>query len=139
MDRVLIIEDDENVTELVRRMCLAADIKPSEFKSVKTLEGGVAASAELPPPDLILMDLTLPPHGERETVKSGVVELSRVAPLVVITGSTDPNIVFLCHAAGAEACLLKHRILAAPCGVEMFSQSVVQATLNWKRQHAPKT
>lgn len=136
MDKILIIEDDENMAELMRRMCLDAGIKPREFRVVNTLEAGLSAMND-GPPDLAIADLSVPPLSEEDFIALGIPQISRRVPLVVVTGSANPDVVFQCHAAGAQACLLKQGIIATKCGVFIFAQTIIQATLNWKREHAP--
>lgn len=139
MNKILIIEDDENMREMVRRMCISAGVKPREFREVRTLDDGLAALAEGDLPDLAFADLTLPPLSEKEVIDLGVRPISSMVPLIIVTGSSNPGVVFDCHAAGAQACLLKQNIVASRCGIEMLAQAIIQATLNWKREHAPET
>lgn len=135
MNRILIIEDDPSGAEIITRMCVAGGIKPKEFKIVNNLAEGVRL-ANQEPPDLIVLDLTLPPAtSENACIRDGIGPLSLKAPLVVLTGSATPDIVIKCHTAGAQACILKQNALMGRCGVELLAQVIIQATLNWKREH----
>jgi len=135
VNRILIIEDDTAGAEIITRMCAVAEIKPREFQIVSKLADGIRMAYEQAP-DLILLDLTFHPDtSEQEGITHGVIPLSKIAPVVVITGSSTSDIVVQCHAAGAQACLLKQHIMMGLCGVELLAQVVIQSTLNWKREH----
>lgn len=136
VNKILIIEDDSAVAEVIRRMCDIAGITPRDFQIVNDLHEGVRLAMEQAP-DLILLDLVFPPDTvENDGIEMGVVPLSKIAPVVVITGSPTSDIVVRCHDAGAQACLLKQHVMKGTCGVELLAQVVIQSTLNWKREHA---
>lgn len=136
MNRILIIEDDPSVANLVKRMCEEANIKPQEFKIIASLDMGIRAAIEKPP-DLIILDLVIPPYSERDGINA-ISALSVIAPTGVFTGSTSPKVSIECHERGAHFCFFKQHLLSEKCSIERLGQAISDAVLNWRREHAPE-
>jgi len=65
MTTVLMVDDDENCTELWTRML---DGLRAQFIFARTIEEALVRMAEIPPPDLVLLDLKVPPFTADETL-----------------------------------------------------------------------
>lgn len=136
MNRVLVIEDDQAVASLVKRMCEEANIKPHEFTIINSLDSGIKNALEKPV-DLIILDLVIPPRTEQDGINA-IAALSPIAPVGVFTGSTSPAVSIECHRMGAHFCFFKQRLLSEKCAIERLGQAISDAALNWRREYAAK-
>ena len=103
--RVLVVDDDELVRRVLRRMLRNAGV------AVETAADGETALARiesLPPIDLVLLDLQMPKLGGDHVLErmSADKTLSSV-PVVVISGSQDTQTIARCIALGADDFLVK--------------------------------
>lgn len=116
MKRILLIEDDTTTRELLIRLlsgahkCFHGEVKVEQAQSwedgAKWIEqGGV---------DIVLLDLTLPPHTRDETS----IKLSAVAsvwpPIIVITGHEEDEMRRRCIGFGAADYMLKECAMKSP-------------------------
>jgi CheY-like chemotaxis protein len=87
MTTILIVDDDENCAQIWARILGGL---ASRFLFATTLKDAFLKMAEIPPPDLILLDLKLPPHGAAHTL-SAVNALREYNPelkVVTVSGMT---------------------------------------------------
>jgi response regulator NasT len=110
--RILTVEDNAIVSADVRTILEAAgyDVVPDARDGVQAVEH-VRAYA----PDLILLDLTLPRLGGVEA--AGMIREESAAPILVLTGASDPEKLERATAAGTSGLVRKpfsaHGLLAA--------------------------
>jgi putative two-component system response regulator len=84
--RILIVDDDEQVRGLLRRVLAAAGYSIEELSSA---EDALARIRE-DPPDLVLLDLNLPDKSGHEVLEAVRSEpATRLLPVVMITGSAS--------------------------------------------------
>jgi PAS domain S-box-containing protein len=105
--RILIIEDDQHDSELIRRQILkvsadftfeTTDNKTDYLKFLETLL-----------PDLIISDYTLPQFSGMEAleIRNG---LDYYVPFILVTGSINEEVAVECIKAGADDYILKHNL-----------------------------
>jgi two-component system KDP operon response regulator KdpE len=100
---VLIVEDNELVTGALRVLFEETGRRVSVAHSVAE----AIASAESDPPDLLLLDLTLPDGDGLEVVRGLAQRKVRTKAIVALTGRDDPESVRRCREAGVTAVMLK--------------------------------
>lgn len=83
--RVLIAEDEEQVTEVIERSLEFLPFSKIVIKKVKTLEEALAIINEEPPPDLVTLDLRLTDSGPENTL-AHVEQIEQRCPVIVVTG-----------------------------------------------------
>lgn len=136
--KILSIEDDANICTLIKRVLEAADIGVTDFRCISTLEAGLS-ELECFTPDLILLDLKLPRAdgggywSAEETIRH-LPELSRVAPVIVLSGYADAHFVNAIQ-CGAADCLSKTTWLQ-PRHEAFFAHQIALALAHWKKDHA---
>jgi DNA-binding response OmpR family regulator len=102
MKTILIIEDDDELTNLLRKI-----LQKNGFR-VETVATGprLADEARRLQPDLVLLDLSLP-----ETDGDAIFRLLRAdpatGPVPIIVMSGDPEVEHRARALGADGCLRK--------------------------------
>jgi DNA-binding response OmpR family regulator len=113
--KILTVEDDAIVSADVRAILEAAgyDVCPDAYDGVQAIEHVRAYS-----PDLILLDLALPRVDGLEA--ASLIREESDAPIVVLTGDDDPEMLERAAAAGTSSLVLKpfssQRLLAAVRG-----------------------
>lgn len=88
--RVLIVEDDPNVGELLTRYFESI---ACEVALATSVDGALVLISKTDPPKLVTLDLNLGPGGERETL-SRINELKARCPeavVIVLSGVIDPT------------------------------------------------
>lgn len=111
-EKILTVEDNSIVSADVRNILEGAgyDVCPDARDGVEAVEH-VRAYA----PDLILLDLTLPRVGGIEA--AALIREQSDAPIVVLTGSSDPEVLERAEAAGTSGVVRKpfseHGLLSA--------------------------
>lgn len=88
--RILIVEDDPLYAEVVNRLVrpIVAAFPGSSVITVNTIEAALQLIAQMPAPDLTLLDLTLPPSGMKETLAHLEAMEERTA-VVIVTGAKE--------------------------------------------------
>ncbi len=100
--RVLVVGADENARE-----SLADLLRGHGFATSTTVDGETAlAEARRAIPDLVLTDLQLPRIDGLDLCRR-LHEIDRDLPVIVMTGSSDPQAVVESFRVGAEDCLIK--------------------------------
>lgn len=82
---ILLVDDDKNMTEIWSRMLREVGV---DIRIADSVDSAIRQMQVLPMPDLILLDLNLPPHGPAQTLAALDV-LRRFNPdlkCVVVTG-----------------------------------------------------
>ena len=99
---VLLVEDDDATAEFIR-----ARLSPRHFviRHASSLTEAMALALHRPP-DVVLLDLTLPDSDDLDSVASMVDTVGHV-PVLVLTGHTDPLLAIGSVQRGAHDYLLK--------------------------------
>jgi ribonuclease P protein subunit RPR2 len=101
--RVLLVEDEPAVRELLRVTLESAEVRIEEAGTAEQAEEQVVRWS----PDVIVLDLGLPGRGGEELCRRlKAQEQTRAIPIVVLTGA-DPEVAERARQAGAEALLRK--------------------------------
>ena len=103
--RVLLVEDDPSDAHLVRSALRMAQDIHFEITWVTTLCTARQPLSENPP-DLLLLDLSLPDSSGLETVKMGR-QIAGALPIVVLTGHDDTSFALKALEAGAQDYIIK--------------------------------
>lgn len=104
---ILVVEDDPNTGQLLQS--ILSGLCDESFLST-TLEDAELQMAKIPAPDIIFLDLVVPPFKPMETL-SRISRLRKFNPralVVVLTGSMEDKIEQASFAAGADAFLHKN-------------------------------
>ncbi len=91
MSTILIVDDDENCAKLWHRVL---EGMADKFITAASLEMAIARMGDIPPPDLVLLDLKLPPYDAEHTL-SAVAALREFNPslkVIAISGMTEAEI-----------------------------------------------
>ena len=117
MPRVLYIEDDPNNRLLVRRILLAEDIEVDEATNAR--DGISMAAAN--PPDLILMDISMPDM-DGLTATSHIRQIPAIAhlPIVALTANAMTGDREMILKAGCDGYISK------PINIDSFVQDIMQ-------------
>jgi CheY-like chemotaxis protein len=102
--RILLIEDDPGDRDLV-----AAYLERTDY-ALQSAEGGTlgVSLATAEPPDLILLDLSLPDMDGYQVCRLLREEpRTQMVPVVILTGSADPALPRQVYASGARTCIPK--------------------------------
>ena len=129
--RVLVVEDTPVHALLIERVLTKRGIK----NIVRTTSGedamrllNLAATSQVPRPDLILLDLQLPGvSGEKVLEQIKTTQALRSIPVVVLSCSDSESDVARCLAAGANAFISKAD------NYEDFRRSVIKITDFWSQ------
>jgi len=100
---VLLVEDNELVTGALRVLFEETGRRVTVAHSVAE----AVAAAEHDPPDLLLLDLTLPDGDGLEVVRALAKRGVRTKAIVALTGHDDPESLRRCTEAGVTAVMLK--------------------------------
>ena len=97
--RILLVDDEPDVRFMLKTLL---ELQSYRVDAVDTGEGGLD-EARMNPPDLMLLDLTLPGMSGIDVLRSMGADpsLSRI-PVLVLTASVDRGIEETCIAAGAS-------------------------------------
>ncbi len=104
---ILIVEDDPVMSEMLKGILIA--IGDEVFVS-HTIEDAGLQMLRIPPPDIIFLDLIVPPFTAEETL-SKISTLRKPNPkalIIVLTGSMQEKIEQASFASGADAFLHKN-------------------------------
>lgn len=82
MARILLVEDSPDFADFVRAVL---SLNGHTVTHATTLRGGVATAQQSPPPELVLLDLTLPDGYGLDFLS----QVTLAAPVVVLTASID--------------------------------------------------
>ena len=120
--RVVLVQDDERRTELVRRAFgRVPSVELAVFKRLHDAHGAIAAE----PPDVVVVDVELPDGRGVELVRTGSY------PLVVIVGDEEEAAVEDAMNAGAMDCVSR-----SETALEALPQIVGRALRKWNRIRA---
>ncbi len=109
--KILLIEDNPDDTELIKRRLLRSANARFGVTAVSTLHDGIAQLGENTP-DLIIADLGLPDSHGLDTVKKILSEAPQI-PLVVLSGFDDEAIAIKAVQSGAQDYLVKGQMESA--------------------------
>lgn len=101
--RVLVVEDHALVTEA---MTILLEADGHEVRSATTVASSVASALEWPP-DVMLLDITLPDGSGLEVLQRLRDAGAPVPVTIALTGHDDQSIVTSCRDAGCRDVLLK--------------------------------
>lgn len=102
---LLLIEDNPGDERLLREALLKPGVTNYELQSAGSLSDGLDR-LETDPFDLILLDLNLPDSSKEQTLSS-IPDLRKIAPVVVLTGLSDPDLITEALEKGAQDYLYK--------------------------------
>jgi DNA-binding NarL/FixJ family response regulator len=144
--RLAIVEDDVRYRQSLETWLEFADgLEPAQsFGSAESLYRTLAdleRTGELPPWDLVLMDIQLPGHDGVDATRRHK-ELAPDIPVVILTVLEDPPLILRAIAAGADGYLLKKAgtadMLAALHGIldggAVLTPAVARHVLSWIRE-----
>lgn len=89
--RILVAEDDPAFSELIEQRLLppiVAAIPNSTVIFVRSIEAVLAELASIARPDVLLLDLTMPPSGMADTL-ARLDTIEQATPVVILTGSKE--------------------------------------------------
>ena len=95
MAHVLIIEDNPDFVDFVQAVL---DLNGHEVTHTASLHAGIRLSNEMPPPDLVLLDLDLPDGNGLDFFD----QVASEVPVLVMTASTDAELARHLQALGAR-------------------------------------
>lgn len=101
--RVLVVEDHALVTEA---MTILLEADGHEVRCATTVAASVASALEWPP-DVMLLDITLPDGSGLEVIQRLRDAGAPVPVTIALTGHDDDRVVSSCHDAGCRDVLLK--------------------------------
>lgn len=109
--KVLIVEDDPNMTEALR-VCMEPVAK--EIRIAHELPVALSLMATEPHPDLILLDLRLPGSTAENTLQhiESFKEINPEALVFAVTGMPDPSLPALAQSLGADAFVSKKELVS---------------------------
>lgn len=115
MAKILIVDDEENTVELLRRV-----IELLGHEAIPTYSGLEAlARIDQGLPDLVLLDLMMPELDGYETLRRiRAMPQGKFLPIVVVTASPDPHVEDKVDSAGGN------KVYQKPFGVAMLSEAV---------------
>lgn len=136
MKRILLIDDDQDLGELIRRKVQEAIDKTfrgwgTELVDARTLEDGrrLARTGEF---DLALVDLVIPPLGLNESINLLPTLVDEFpCPIIVFTGNRTDEVRQKCIALGATSFFLK--CIAIESG-DALMQDCINAVARFRRQ-----
>lgn len=104
--KILLIEDEDNIRELLAHY-MRGDCFFTELKILKAekLDQGMKMLQE-EKPDIVILDLSLPDSTAERSV-SKIPEISKVCPVIVLTGTEEPEVIRKSIENGAADYLLK--------------------------------
>lgn len=105
--RLLVVEDNPGDAVLLSQM-LRASLVAGDISVVDTLAAARASVTDRPP-DVVLLDLSLPDSTGMDTVRA-MVEAAPLAPIIVMTGLADQEAGVQAIHAGAQDYLVKGRL-----------------------------
>lgn len=124
--KVLVIEDDENLAELIKRT-----LEPisAEITCVRTLAEGMAEVARVPAPEVVTLDLNLPDSTATETLErvKTLREKNENALILIVTGALDISHRSKAIEFGADDFIVKHEAFAPPSGFMKNLRDVVRS------------
>jgi CheY-like chemotaxis protein len=104
LTKVLIVEDDPALCELIQEVLSAADVE-AHATTDSTLAGTRLMKEKF---DAVFLDVRMPqPDGIELTVQMRKAGLNRSTPVVIITGEKDPGLMARAFQAGANLFLFK--------------------------------
>jgi CheY-like chemotaxis protein len=125
--KIMIVDDEENTVELLRRVIELLGHEP--ILAYSGLEALARIDQSLP--DLVLLDLMMPEIDGYETLRRiRAMPQGRFLPIVVVTASPDPHVVDKVESAGGN------KVYSKPFGVAMLSEAVETFV---KRRHELQT
>ena len=95
MAHVLIIEDNPDFVDFVQAVL---DLNGHEVTHTASLHAGIRLSNEMPPPDLVLLDLDLPDGNSLDFFD----QVPADVPVLVMTASTDAELARQLQSLGAR-------------------------------------
>ncbi len=117
MARILIADDDVGVRELLARLCAfrghECAVAEDSAQAIKLFENES--------PDLVLLDLALPPEGGQAVAAHVRASATSKCPLVVITGYADALTL------PERSALQAHAILRKPLEIEELFSAITSA------------
>ena len=128
--RVLVVEDDPVHTRLIDRTLakrggMATQFAPTCRRAIETIEAW--HEAERKPNGLVLLDYELPDHtGDSMIQWLRANQEHRHLPIVVLSGSTNPEVISRCLDAGASAFVCK------PGNFDEFRDVVLRTVDFWR-------
>jgi DNA-binding response OmpR family regulator len=128
--RILLIEDDPEYTKLICHV-LDTSEEPFQVQSASDLADGLAAMGRNPP-DLVMLDLSLPDSSGYETFER-VQGSAQGAPIIVLTGLDDDRVAIHAVEGGAADYLVKSLIQP-----KIILRSLQMAFGRQRRQMLPK-
>lgn len=129
--KILLIDDSAADAALVKALLLASNFR-AELRTEDNLHDGIECAHRFEP-DMILLDLGMPPEGIEGTIAT-IPELADIGPVLILSGFEPEKYMIKCHEAGAIAFLYKQQFLKV--GTEAFLHwALLTARLNWKRLH----
>lgn len=98
---ILLIEDNDGIAITWRHA-----LEPhANVKWAATLREGIIMCAEIPPPDVILLDLRMPDSPNEVDTLNAIATLQKLAPqsyVLIVSGYITPEIIALAMAKGAH-------------------------------------
>jgi len=100
MSSILIIDDDPNCAKLWERVL---EGQADTFLTANSLEQAMERMSTIPPPDLVLLDLKIPPHGPEHTLSAikAFREYNQDLKVIAVSGMTADEINAAVRASGA--------------------------------------
>jgi DNA-binding response OmpR family regulator len=95
MAHVLVIEDNPDFVDFVQAVL---DLNGHDVAHTTSLHAGIRLSNEMPPPDLVLLDLDLPDGNGLDFFD----QVATDVPVLVMTASTDADLARQLQARGAR-------------------------------------
>lgn len=128
--RLLYIEDDKNEAEIVRRLYEMVQMKfhgGVEFIVRESLHDGIDA-VEMVMPDVVLLDLALPPNSDTENTLSELASHAKTwPPTIILTNNKyDLTLRRRCFLIGAEDFMFKDQAHRDP---ELLCERIYHAHL----------
>lgn len=91
--QILIVEDMESMAHYIGRLMkpIRDEFPGSTVTTVATFDAAMEIISEINPPDIVLLDLTLPPLSPAETI-ARLHEIEDRSPVVIVTGHPKEHV-----------------------------------------------
>ena len=108
MSTILIIDDDPNCTKLWERVLHG---HADNFLTAASIEEAMIRMSTIPPPDLVLLDLKIPPYGAEHTLAAikAFREYNPELKVIAISGMTVEEINSAIQTTGAAVQAVVHK------------------------------
>lgn len=126
-ETILLVDDDPSILLSWRRQLSTLGVN---ILTATSIAAAIDQMRRIPPPDLVLLDLVVPPHGARETVEE-IATLRAFNPdlvIIAISGMEKDEIAKVVANARVEAMVSKHEAKTQVELLRIFKAALAKGT-----------